>query len=157
MIKFSELNQSFYDDSLVYEELPNDLIEVTGEQHYFFLDKINSGCKVFSDLTFSEPKPSQFHTWTGSSWADNRDQDEIDAYNRSVMPGITKRQFWLTMYDHGMKNQIESLLAADERAKIEFDSVDSIERLSPTVIAMSSALGLMVERVDELWTYAMTL
>lgn len=157
MIKFSVSKQSFYDDSLEYADLPKDLVEVTSEQHYFFLDKINSGCKVFSDLTFSEPKPSQFHTWTGSSWADNRTQEEITAYERSLLKKLSKRQFSLYLYDNHMYDQVMQEIEANPRFKIEYDTVSEIERLSPTVTEMSNLLGWTDEQVDEMWQSAITL
>lgn len=156
-LSFSPQIQAFYGPSLDYPELPSDLIEVTEEQHLKLLNAINAGCIIFGDLSLSTPKPSLFHKWDGSNWIDSRTQEEQLAYKRTMIPKITKRQFWLTMYDHQMKVQVEALFQSDERAKIEFESVDKIERLSPTVLAMEAVLGLSTVRIDELWDYALTL
>ena len=157
MIKFSYKNQSFYDVELNYPELPDDLVEVTDEQHQELLRALNSGCVVFSDLTVSNPKPSQFHTWNGIAWTDPRTAEEITAYNRSLLPVLPKRQFALYLYDHQKYDQVMQAIEADPRFKIEYDSVSNIERLSPTVSAMTVSLGLTDEQVDQMWQQALTL
>lgn len=157
MIKFSPKNQTFYDLELNYPELPNDLIEVTSEQHYALLDKINSGCIVFSDLTASPPRPDQFHTWNGTTWVDTRTDEEKRAAYLVTVPVLTKRQFNLYMYDNGHIAEIEAIFAANPRAKIEFDSVRDIERTHPTTLSMIAALGWTDEQVDQMWQQALTI
>lgn len=156
-IKFSITTQAFYDVTLNYLDLPDDLIEVTNEQHMQLLNALNSGCIIFSDLTYSAPKPSQFHTWDGTTWVDNRTHEEITAYNRSLLPALTKRQFALYLYDSNQYDQVMSAINANPRFKIEYDSVSDIDRLSPTVSAMTALLGWSDEQVDEMWNKALTL
>ena len=157
MIKFSSENQAFYDDSLNYPELPDSLIDITDEQHNELLIAINSGHFVFSDLTLSEQKPSDFHVWRGESWIDPRTPEEIAAYNRSLLPRLSKRQFALYLYDHNMYDQIMQAIEENPRFKIEYDSVSDIERLSPTVSEMTALLGWTDEQVDQMWEQASTL
>lgn len=157
MIKFSISEQSFYDDSLEYADLPKDLVEVTSEQHYSLLDKINSGCIIFADLTFSPPKPSQFETWNGTEWIDPRTQEEIAAYERSLLKKLSKRQFSLYLYDNDMYDQVMQTIEENPRFKIEYDTVSEIERLSPTVTEMSNLLDWTAEQVDEMWKQALKL
>lgn len=51
MIKFSVKQQAFFDTSLLYSGLPNDLIDITDKQHGELLNALNTGCIVFKDLT----------------------------------------------------------------------------------------------------------
>ena len=157
MIKFSVSKQAFYDMALNYAELPDDLIKVTTEQHYALLDKINSGCIVFSDLTVSPPKPTPFHTWNGAIWVDNRTDAEKRAAYLSSFPVLSKRKFNLYLFDNGLKDEVDALLSANPRAKIEFDSTDSIERSSSTVQAMIALLGWTDEQVEAMWQEALLL
>ena len=93
MINFSPAKQAFYDTTLSYPELPSDLIEVSVEQHEQILSAINSGCIVFSDLSYSPPRPSQFHEWDGKAWLDKRTEEEIKQHQRQSMPNLTPIEF----------------------------------------------------------------
>ena len=94
MINFSLKNQAFYDLTLNYSDLPNDLVEITIEQHTELLNALNSGCVIFADLTYSEPKPSQFHIWNSSAWVDNRTAEEIEAERLKQFKPLTRYQFF---------------------------------------------------------------
>lgn len=155
MIKFSVKNKASYDLSLNYPELPEDLVEITAEKHQELLTALNSGCIVFDDLTYSDPSPSQFHTWNGTTWVDNRTPEEITAYNRSLLPKLSKRQFSLYLFDNKMYDQVMGAINANPRFKIEFDTVADIERLSPTVSAMAALLEWSDEQVDQMWQKAL--
>ena len=157
MIKFSLKNKAFYDSELNYTDLPNDLVEITENQYIELLSALNSGCIVFDNLTYSSPRPSQFHEWNGSEWIDPRTQVEIAAYERSLLKKLSKRQFSLYLYDNDKYDQVMHAIEANPRFKIEYDTVSEIERLSPTVTEMLNLLGWTDEQVDEMWRYAMTL
>lgn len=119
-------------------------------------------------LKHETPKPTRWHTlwvWDKETetghWEDSRTAEEISEYNRSQMQKLTKRQFVLqldsirinekeTMYD-----QVLLLLSNNRTAKIEYDTVADIERLSPTVLTMSQALNLTNEQVDDMWIEAL--
>ncbi|QBK69602.1 hypothetical protein [Acinetobacter johnsonii] len=104
------------------------------------------------------PRLSQFHTvWNGSKWIDSRTLEEIAAYNRSLLPRLSKRQFALYLYDHGMYDQVMGAINANPRFKIEYDSVSDIERLSPMVSDITTLLGWTDEQVDQMWEQASTL
>lgn len=109
-------------------------------------------------IRHESPRLSQFHTvWNGSKWIDPRTLEEIAAYNRSLLPRLSKRQFALYLYDHGMYDQVMGAINANPRFKIEYDSVSDIERLSPTVSEMTALLGWTDEQVDQMWEQASTL
>jgi hypothetical protein len=109
-------------------------------------------------LEHETPKPSIFHTeWNGTEWIDSRTLEEIAAYNRSLLPRLSKRQFALYLYDHGMYDQVMGAINANPRFKIEYDSVFDIERLSPMVSDITTLLGWTDEQVDQMWEQASTL
>lgn len=104
------------------------------------------------------PKLTKFHTvWDGDGWADSRTPEEIAFYNRSFFPQLSKRQFALYLYDHGMYDQVMGAINANPRFKIEYDSVSDIERLSPMVSDITTLLGWTDEQVDQMWEQASTL
>lgn len=106
-------------------------------------------------LKHEMPKPTQFHTeWNGIEWVDNRAAEEIAAYNRSLLPRLSKRQFALYLYDHNMYDQIMQAIEENPRFKIEYDTVSNIERLSPTVAEMTSLFGWTEDQVDQMWEAA---
>ena len=67
---YSKLTSGFY-VSDVHDVMPDDVIEITDVQHNELLNALNSGCIIFDDLTYSEPKPSLFHEWDGFEWVFN--------------------------------------------------------------------------------------
>lgn len=152
MIKFSTSKQSFYDDSLDYSELPEGLIEVTNEQHYALLNAINSGRIVFPDLTYSKPKPSQFHTWDGSEWIDPRTPEEIVEYERSIMPQLKPMDFELKLVDFGLYDAVQELINSDIKLKIAYNRVLYFSRADPFIEQARQALGLTHKQIDEMWT-----
>lgn len=163
MIKFSFKNQSFYDMDLSYSDLPNDLIEITAEQHHELLNALNSGCIIFADLTYSAPKPSQFHQWNGTVWVDNRTEQEIAEYNRSLLQPITKLQFAKVLrplqsetYDN-LWLQAKALIDADEDASLEFELSRTLHRNNELLNNIAVALGFTPEQVDVLWAQALIL
>ena len=76
--------------------------------------------------------------------------------SKAYLPPLTKRQFNLYLYDNNKFDEVNKLLAANPRAKIEFDSTDRIERSSSTVSAMILALGWSEEQVNTMWQEALT-
>ena len=106
---------------------------------------------------FTKLKPEKFHTWNGTAWIDPRTDAEKRAAYLASMPELTKRQFNLYLYDSGLKDEVDALLNANPRAKVEFDSTDKVIRTSPTVEAMIALLGWTDEQVDQMWQQALTL
>ena len=141
MINFSVENQAFYDMDLNYSDLPSDLIEIELARYDELLNALNNGCIILDDLTYSEPKPSQFHEWNGKDWIDSRAQEGVAEYERSLLPPLTKRQLSLYLFDIGKYDEVMNVLNANPRFKIEFDTVATIERSSTTV----SAIGQILE------------
>ena len=65
-IKFSVNKQAFYDENTV--SIPDDAVVVTHEQHISLISGMNDGeRRVYigknGELTLSDSKPSQWHTW----------------------------------------------------------------------------------------------
>lgn len=154
MIKFSTSKQSFYDDSLSYAELPSDLIEVTDEQHYALLDKINGGCVVFADLTYSEQKPSQYHIWGGNSWMDNRTESEIKQQQRESMPNLSPIEFEIKLYKSGLYDDVKAYIdnVASVPMKIAYNRATFFNRTDSFIATAMIDLNLTDEQVDAIWT-----
>ena len=161
MILFSLSKQCFYDSSLNYSDLPSDLIEISNEQHSELLSALNSGCIIFDELTYSDPKPSQFHKWNGSYWIDPRSEEEKLIYKRSQYPTLTRYQFKRCLLENGYKSaDIEAKIQTIEDEIIReltllgFREATNFVRTNSSVLEMQSVLGLSDEKVDELWEYA---
>ena len=65
-IKFSVNKQAFYDENTV--SIPDDAVVVTHEQHISLISGMNDGGRrvyigTDGELTLSDSKPSQWHTW----------------------------------------------------------------------------------------------
>ena len=164
MIKFSEKTQIFFDDVLNYQDIPDDAISISDEEHIFALDKINSGHHVFIDLTFSERRPSEFHYWNNAEWIDPRTDEEKLIYKRSQYPTLTRYQFKRCLLENGYKSEAiedQIIKIEDEMTReltlLGFKEATNFVRTDDSILAMQSVLGLSEERVDELWEYALTL
>lgn len=84
-------------------------------------------------------------------------QEQIIEYERSLLPPLTKRQFSLYLLDIGKYEQVMNALNANLRFKIEFETVTTIERNSPTVTAMGQILEWDNLVIDEKWKEALIL
>ena len=163
MINFSEANQAFYDLNLNYEPLPEDLVEVTSDEHIELLGKLNDGHYVFSDLSYTEKKPSIYHTWDGTDWIDNRTEEEKHTTYLSQFMPLTRRQFKLALLENGLLETVEHMIGSIEdpivktRIQIEYSESERFERTNDSVQYMLGLLNLTSDQVDEMWRYAMTL
>ncbi len=164
MVKFSLEKKAFYDSELHYPELPSDLVDITAEQHTGLLNALNSSCIIFDDLTFSEPKPSQFHEWFDGDWIDPRSEEEKLAYKRSQYPKLTRYQLMRGMLENGYKSsdiEAQIMLIEDEMTQeltmLGFKEATNFVRTDHSITAMQAVLGLSDEQVDELWEYALQL
>jgi len=163
MINFSEANQAFYDLNLNYEPLPEDLVEVTSDEHIELLGKLNDGHYIFSDLSYTEKKPSIYHTWDGSGWVDNRTEEEKYATYLTQFTPLTRRQFKLSLLENGLLDTVEQMIGAIEdptlksRIQIEYSESERFERTNDSVKYMLGVLNLTSDQVDEMWRYAITL
>ena len=84
-------------------------------------------------------------------------QDKVVEIKRSRLTPLTTRQFNLYMFDNNLTATIDAVFVDYPREKIEFDGADKFERNSPTVAALSSALGWTEDQVDTMWEQALTL
>ena len=164
MILFSLSKQCFYDSSLNYSDLPSDLIEISNEQHSELLSALNSGCIIFDELTYSDPKPSQFHKWNGSDWIDPRSEEEKLAYKRSRYPKLTRYQFMRGMLEYGYKSsdiEAKIMLIEDEYTReltmIGFKDATNFVRTDPSIDVMRDMLKRTDEEIDEFWESSLIL
>ena len=158
MINFSVSQQAFYDSNLDYSNPPQDLVEITDEQHRELLKALNSGCIIFADLTCSESKPSQFHEWINSGWIDPRTEEEKLAYKRSQYPKLTRYQFMRGMLEYGYKSsdiEAKIMLIEDEYTReltmIGFKDATNFVRTDPSIGVMRDILEKTDLEIDEVW------
>jgi len=164
MIYFSFSGQAFFDSELNYLEIPADIIEITTEQHAEILDALNRNCLVFSDLTFSEPKPSSFHEWNGSGWVDPRTPAEIEAHRLAQFPALKRRQFMRVLVLNGFDlDQIEAEInkipdtQTRQLALIDWKDATEFWRTDETLLMVADLLGLDTARIDAMWEQGSTL
>lgn len=125
----------------------------TATKEPYFVDYLGP---IKDGYTLLEPE-FNYLQWSVDSWVDMRtDAEKRTAYLASF-PDLTKRQFNLYLYDSGLKDEVDALLSANPRAKVEFDSTDTVVRTSPTVEAMIALLGWTDEQVNTMWEQALTL
>lgn len=81
-----------------------------------------------------------------------------------VRPGmvVTMRQARLALLNQGLLDSVTAAIAAlpegeREAAEIQWEYGNDVERLSPLVVALTPALGLTDESMDDLFTLAETL
>ena len=159
MVFFSPSAQAFY----LTDELINDGIQIEDDVHFDLLKKINDGFYIFTDLTYSDPRPSLNHVWNGAAWIDNRTAEEIEAERLKQFTPLTRRQFKLALLEHSLLETVERTIAAIEdpsiktRIQIEYNESERFERSNESVQYMLSLLSLTAEQVDEMWLYAATL
>ena len=163
MIKFSLEKKAFYDSELHYPELPSDLIEITAEKHTELLNALNSGCIIFSDLTYSSPQPTAHHNWDGENWIDARTEEEKLTYKRSQYPKLTRYQFMRGLLEMGFKSsdiEAQILLIEDEFTReltmIGFKDATNFVREDPSIDVMRDMLKRTDEEIDELWELCVT-
>ncbi len=140
----------------INEKLHDD-VEISFDEHQNILNALNSGCIILPDLTPTPPRPTAHHNWDGGNWIDSRTPEQIVEYERSLLPPFTKRQFSLYLYDIGKYEEVMDALNANPRFKIEFETVATIERNSPTVTAMGQILGWDDLIIDDHWKKALKL
>lgn len=86
---FSEKTQAFYDESLTYSSLPEDVITITTEQWLSSLDKINSGFYLYIEedalISSDIPRPSAFYTFDieTKTWTQTVDQVAAEEKEKS--------------------------------------------------------------------------
>lgn len=76
---FSPSMQAFYDLTLSYPNLPDDITDIDDDTHARLLSAINAGCHILPDLTLSTPKPSAYHIWQDGKWVLGVDKSELQA------------------------------------------------------------------------------
>ncbi|MEF3818827.1 MULTISPECIES: hypothetical protein [Acinetobacter] len=164
MIKFSEKNQAFYDTDMDYTDLPADLIDIDTEQHLDLLSKINSGHHVFSDLTYTDAKPSPHHIWKDNDWIDPRTPAEIEAHRLAQFPALKRRQFMRVLVLNGFDlDQIEAEInkipdtQTRQLALIDWKDATEFWRTDETLLMVADLLGLDTARIDAMWEQALTL
>lgn len=155
---FSYKNQAFYDITLNYPTLPDDLVAVTQEKYLSLLTSMSKGCGITRDLVATSPRPSVYHKLAeDDTWVDNRSiAEKRQQYLQSLKP-LTRRQFKLVLLSNNLLDQVEmainSIPDASTRmqAQIEFEDSTMFERLNPTLLLLYKAMGIIESKLDSMW------
>lgn len=153
-IFFSLNTLSFYDSS-INNIIPKGSIEITKEQHDQLFRALNAGCIIFDDLTYSLPKPSQFHNWVEGKWILNE-----QSYKKSLVPTeITKRQLMLQLNKLGLYQKVMDLINQPEYLdlKIEYDCSTEFGGKDNLIIAIAKQFDLSSDDIDNLFIEAIKL
>lgn len=94
-------------------------------------------------------------------------QQKVIEIERNRLKTLTKRQFALYLDNIKATNDPEDEITLydlvieqinqDKKMRIEYEAVSEIERMSPTVAAISAVMGWSAEQVDEMWKEALNI
>ena len=115
------------------------------------------------------PPLSEFGAQVKRWLADHKGEYTIEPYTpptaddlRALLPAVTARQLRLTLVRNGyslsaVNAAIEALPEGQQKdeAQIEWEYATTFERLSPTLLTISAALGLSAEEIDAMWQQAL--
>ena len=140
-MKFSKSKQSFYAVDMLpdYEHagtLPDDLQDISAADHGALMSAQSAGKRI---------------DWSGAVPVAADPPASTPAIPTSVSPAQAR----LALHGAGLLAQVEAIVAsADVQTQIAWNSASVIERSSPTVGALSAALGLTDAQLDDLFTTA---
>jgi hypothetical protein len=134
-MKYSSSAGCFYPGEIDYTSIPDDAITVT-------LSDFNAA--------MSRPAGSTFSFVDGVLVI-----VEAPTAAPYVPASVSPAQARLALHGAGLLAQVEAIVAgADVVTQIAWNSASTIERASPTVAALSAALGLTDAQLDDLFTAA---
>ena len=96
-------------------------------------------------------EPTEFGTWNGVAWVDNRTPEQIAEYTRTLMPQLTPIEFDNKLVDAGLYDQVQSLVQSDIKLKIAYTRATFFSRTDQFIDQARIALGLTDEQVDAIW------
>ena len=111
------------------------------------------------------PAPSRLHELVEGVWViSDENAATLEQERLAAMPALKRRQFRLTLAMNGYDlKEIEALIDLIEDpmqrtiAQIEWQDATDFERTNPTLLMMASKLGLDTQRIDELWSFGLSL
>lgn len=167
---YDKENKCFYDSAINVDVQASDtVIEITAEQHANLLNALNSGCIIFEDLTYSDPKPEDGiynFDYKKKEWALDKDAtrkaqvpNSISRFQAMSVLEETEIDFngERTTIANATQNYIDSLdnSTAENRAiKRAWNYANEFERESETIKAIADLLNLSDEYVDNLYIQA---
>lgn len=86
------------------------------------------------------------------NWEEKQRQKERERINNLT---CTKRVFALILQDYGISySQLKELIAGNERAQLEWDLCERLERSNPLFDTMANELGITPVQIDEIFIKA---
>lgn len=143
------------------EEPADGEVVINQGSHDELLNALNSNSIIFDDLTYSSPKPTEFHTWNGSGWEDNRTALEIETHQLAQFPALKRRQFMRVLVLNGfdldqIEAEINRIPNTQTRQLTLIDWKDATEfwRTDETLQMVADLLGLDAVRINAMWEQA---
>lgn len=135
---YSPQSSGFYSSS-IHAVLPDDVIEISTEEHAELLHGLNEGRQVVLD---DDGRPILI---------------EAPPAEPFVPRSVSRFQARAALHLAGLLNQVEALMTdpeTDMLARLAWQDAQEFRRHSPTVAAMAAALGLDEAQLDALFTTA---
>lgn len=136
---YSQTSKGFYDTAIHGDNIPDDAVEITADEHTVLMQGQSDGKRIVPDATgrpilIDPPPPEPF-----------------------VPYAVSRFQARAALHLAGLLDQVEALMAAPEAdmlARLAWQDAQEFRRHSPTVAAMGTALGLDDAQLDALFTTA---
>lgn len=87
-----------------------------------------------------------------AEWEEKQREKQKERINNLT---CTKRVFALILQDYGVSySQLKNLLAGNEKAQLEWDLCERLERSNPLIDAVASNAGITPAQIDEIFIKA---
>ena len=96
-------------------------------------------------------EPTEFGTWDGGSWVDNRTEEERKEYERSLMPSLSPIEFDIKLNNNGLYGAVQELIKDNFEMRIAYNRATFFSRTASFVDQARISLGLTDDQVDAMW------
>lgn len=165
-MKYSISLKTAYPEGVQYKKLPNDLVDVSQDDHERIANRaIGDDFVISADgtVTIIPMRPSAAYDWDGAEWVlNNAKQAELDAAARkaAVPHVVTMRQAKLALLQAGMLDEVDAAIAAEatpKSIKIEWEYASEVQRDWVNTLGLATRLGMTDEQLDDLFVLAASL
>ncbi|WP_432481706.1 DUF4376 domain-containing protein [Moraxella sp. ZY200743] len=124
MLQFSPSQQAFYDTSLDYQDLPNDLIEISKDEHTKLLEQINDGYYILADLSAIK-RPSIHHQYTDDGWVLSIDKDQAQ---QEIWEAIKDKRYRMCRSGVYIKS-VDKWFHSDDSSRTQYLALQTLPQL----------------------------
>ncbi|WP_323842947.1 DUF4376 domain-containing protein [Moraxella sp. Pampa] len=130
MKHFSPSNQAFYDLSLNYPNLPDDLVEIDEQTYQALFSKLGQGCHINADLSASEPQPSHHHIWQDGRWILDAEKSTLQD---EVWEQIKQKRHTITRGGVYVKS-VKKWFHTDDASRTQYLALQILPELPPELM-----------------------